>query len=111
MGTVTFDAFTILHLVMGAAARYISMPLGLFLGLSVAYEIFENTDPGYALFQKYDHLIPGGKRCRDSLHNSVVDILFGLFGFWLVDSLLRLDGQPVCFDPPDRYWETFWELS
>tara|TARA_B100000579_G_scaffold426027_1_gene432645 strand:+ start:4874 stop:5200 length:327 start_codon:yes stop_codon:yes gene_type:complete len=89
---VLFDGWTIVHFVSGVVLWKIGCPANLAFALLLAFELFEASGLGVALFRwigkikwlQWLPIIETQKRYTgDSFGNMVTDVIIGLLGFTL----------------------------
>tara|TARA_B100000686_G_C16759324_1_gene957624 strand:+ start:1280 stop:1582 length:303 start_codon:yes stop_codon:yes gene_type:complete len=82
MGHKLFDQYTYLHFAVGIVIYYWHISLRDFIILHTIFEIFENTQMGMDLINKYIVFWPGGKYKSDTIINMTGDTLGAILG-WL----------------------------
>ena len=88
MGTNIFDRYSLLHFFVGMIFRTLHIPLQYTIILNIIFEYVENTSYG----MEYINTIkwwPGGKDSKDSLINSISDVLFVALGWICIDNLYK----------------------
>ena len=89
MGDRLVDRFTLLHFVVGLVISLFQIPILWFIGAIVLFEIWENSKDGMKSLNTWKpYKLFGGKPKKDTIANSISDIVFAIFGHF-VGSLIR----------------------
>jgi len=83
MGIHYFDQYSLLHFSVGSILYFWGFTLKMTLILHIIFEIIENTNFGMNIINNYITYWPGGKYNSDSYINSISDISFTLFGWYI----------------------------
>jgi hypothetical protein len=82
MGTNIIDKYSLLHLLAGIVFKLLNINLYHTIFLNIVFEYLENTPYGMSYINTLDWW-PGGKPSKDSLINSISDILFVVLGWYI----------------------------
>jgi len=88
MGTNIFDRYSLLHFFVGFIFRTLHIPLHYIVILNIIFEYIENTSYGIDYIDTLKWW-PGGKGSKDSLINSISDVLFVALGWICMDRLYK----------------------
>lgn len=99
MGKKLFDQYTYLHFAMGVVMYYWGITFEQWILIHVTFELFENTEFGMHVINKYfGGIWPGGKFQADSGLNMVGDTIGAAFG-WLSAMYLDSLGEKMGWYP------------
>ncbi len=84
MGTNIFDKYSLLHFFVGFIFRLLHIPLSYTIILNIISEYVENTSYGIQYINRLKWW-PGGKDSKDSLINSISDVIFIALGWICMD--------------------------
>jgi len=82
MGKQLFDQFTYLHFAVGILFYFWGIKFFDLLIIHTIFEIFENTNVGMHIINKYITFWPGGKPRTDSLTNIIGDTIGVSIGWY-----------------------------
>jgi len=88
MGTNIFDKYSLLHFFVGFIFRLLHIPLSYTIILNIISEYVENTSYGIQYINRLKWW-PGGKDSKDSLLNSISDVLLVALGWIYMDRLYK----------------------
>ncbi len=88
MGTNILDRYSLLHFFVGFIFRLLRIPLYHTIILNVIFEYVENTPYGMVYINRLKWW-PGGKDSKDSLINSISDVIFIALGWICMDNLYK----------------------
>lgn len=84
MGKYFTDNYSLLHLASGITAYYWNVSLKKWIIMHVMFELLENTDYGMKFITAFfPNTWPGGKTHKDTMRNSIGDVIYGIIG-WLL---------------------------
>jgi len=84
MGTNIIDKYSLLHLLAGIVFKLLNISLYHTIFLNIVFEYLENTPYGMAYINRLKWW-PGGKDSKDSLINSISDVIFIALGWICMD--------------------------